>query len=109
MPYGIKEDQGSPRNKYTPEEIFAKLRQVVVLVSLRAQVTCAIRQISMPKVTHYRWCQWYGGLKLDWVKCLKELELEHARIRKAVSDFTLDKPILNDAPRGAEGSRHRDF
>ena len=34
------------------------------------------------------------------VKRLKELELENNRLRKAVSDLTLDKLILQEAARG---------
>ena len=89
-----------PRKKHTPEEIVAKLRQVDVLVSQGSAVTDAIRQIGVTEVTYYRWRQEYGGLKLDQVKRLKELELENARLRKAVSDLTLDKLILKEAARG---------
>jgi hypothetical protein len=39
-------------------------------------------------------------LKLDQVKRLKELERENARLRKAVSDLTLDKVILKEAASG---------
>jgi putative transposase len=63
-------------------------------------VTDAIRQIGVSEVNYYRWRQEYGGLKLDQVKRLKELELENARLRKAVSDLTLDKLILKEAARG---------
>ena len=63
-------------------------------------MTDAIRQIGVTEVTYYRWRQEYGGLKLDQVKRLKELELENARLRKAVSDLTLDKLILKEAARG---------
>jgi transposase-like protein len=59
-----------------------------------------VRQIGVTEVTYYRWRQEYGGLKLDQVKRLKELELENARLRKAVSDLTLDKLILKEAARG---------
>ena len=89
-----------PRKKRTPEEIVAKLRQVGVLASQGCQVTDAIRQIGVTEVTYYRWRQEYGGLKLYQVKRLKELELENARLRKAVSDLTLDKLILKEAARG---------
>ncbi len=89
-----------PRKKHTPEEIVAKLRQVDVLVSQGAAAAEAIRQIGVTEVTYYRWRQEYGGLKLDQVKRLKELELENARLRKAVSDLTLDKLILKEAARG---------
>jgi len=63
-------------------------------------VADAVRQIGVTEVTYYRWRQEYGGLKLDQVKRLKELELENARLRRAVSDLTLDKLILKEAARG---------
>jgi transposase-like protein len=60
----------------------------------------AIRGIGVSEVTYHRWRNQYGGLKLDQVKRLKELEQENARLRKAVSDRTLDKPILQESLRG---------
>jgi putative transposase len=50
------------------------------------------------EVTYYRWRQEFGGLKTEQVKRLKELE--NSRLRKAVSDLTLDKLILQEAARG---------
>jgi putative transposase len=89
-----------PRKRYTPEEIVAKLRQVDVLVSQGQNIADAIRQIGVSEVTYYRWRQEYGGLKTEQVKRLKELETENTRLRKAVSDLTLDKLILQEAARG---------
>jgi putative transposase len=89
-----------PKKRYKPEEIVAKLRQVDVLASQAVPIGDAIRQIGVSEVTYYRWRQEYGGLKLDQVKRLKELELENTRLRKAVSDLTLDKLILKEAARG---------
>jgi putative transposase len=100
MSYGIKEDRNMPRKKHTPEEIVAKLRQVDVLVSQGVAIVEAVWQIGVTEVTYYRWRQECGGLKLDQVKRLKELELEYARLWKAVSDLTLDKLILKEAARG---------
>ena len=54
----------------------------------------------MTEVTHYRWRNEHGGLKCDQIKRLKDLETENARLRKAVSDLTLDKQILQEAARG---------
>jgi putative transposase len=59
----------------------------------------AIRQIGVSEVTYYRWRQEFGGLKTEQVKRLKDLELENSRLRKAVSDLTLDKLILQEAAR----------
>ena len=89
-----------PSKRYTPEEIVAKLRQVDVLVSQGQNISDAIRQIGVSEVTYYRWRQEYGGLKTEQVKRLKELETENARLRRAISDLTLDKLILQEAARG---------
>jgi transposase-like protein len=89
-----------PKKRYTPEEIVAKLRQVDVLVSQGQNISDAIRQIGVSEVTYYRWRQEYGGLKTEQVKRLKELEQENTRLRKAISDLTLDKLILQEAARG---------
>ena len=82
-----------PRKSYKPEEIVAKLRQVDVLTSQSQSVAEAIRSIGVSEVTYYRWRQEYGGLKSDQVKRLKELETENTRLRRAVSDLTLDRDI----------------
>ena len=56
--------------------------------------------IAVTEVTYYRWRNEYGGLKGDQVKRLKELEAENTRLRRAISDLTLDKLILQEAARG---------
>jgi len=89
-----------PRKRPTPEEIVAKLRQVDILVSQGKSVSDAVRAIGTTEVTYYRWRKEFGGLKADQIKRLKELEAENARLRKAVSDLTLDKMILAEAARG---------
>ncbi len=88
------------RKRYKPEEIVAKLRQVDVLVSQGQPVADAVRSIGVTDVTYYRWRSEFGGLKTDQVKRMKELELENQRLRKAVSDLTLDKLILSEAAKG---------
>ncbi|MFN9422322.1 IS3 family transposase [Gemmatimonas sp.] len=89
-----------PRKRHKPEEIVAKLRQVDVMVSQGQHVADAVRSIGVTEVTYYRWRQEFGGLKLDQVKRLKEVEAENARLRRAVADLTLDKLILQEAGSG---------
>ena len=89
-----------PRKRHKPEEIVTKLRQVDVLVSQGQGIADAIRQIGVSEVTYYRWRQEFGGLKTEQVKRLKDLETENTRLRRAVSDLTLDKLILQEASRG---------
>ena len=68
--------------------------------SVLAKVKLAVRAIGVTEVTYYRWRTEYGGLKGDQVKRMKELEAENARLRRAVSDLTLDKMILAEAAKG---------
>lgn len=88
------------RKRHKAEEIVAKLRQVDVLSAQGKPVAEAIRAIGVTEVTYYRWRREYGGLQLDQVKRMKELEIENQRLRKAVSDLTLDKLILTEAAKG---------
>jgi len=88
------------RKRHTAEEIVAKLRQVDVLSAQGRPISDAIRAIGVTEVTYYRWRNEYGGLKGDQVKRLKELEAENTRLRRAVSDLTLDKQILREAAKG---------
>jgi putative transposase len=88
------------RKRHTAEEIVAKLRQVDVLMAQGRLVADAVRAIGVTEVTYYRWRNEYGGLRGDQVKRLKELETENSRLRRAVSDLTLDKLILGEAAKG---------
>jgi transposase-like protein len=88
------------KKAHGPEEIVAKLRQAEVLVGQGKTVADAVRAIGVTEPTYYRWRTEFGGLKLDQVKRLKELERENARLRKAVSDLTLEKVILKEAASG---------
>jgi len=90
----------SRKKAHTPEEIVAKLRQAEVLIGQGKTVADAVRAIGVTEPTYYRWRTEFGGLKLDQVKRLKELERENARLRKAVSDLTLEKVILKEAASG---------
>ena len=97
------------RKRHKAEEIVTKLRQVEVLTAQGRSVAEAIRSIGVTEVTYYRWRSEYGGLKGDQVKRLKELEAENTRLRRAVSDLTLEKLILKEAASGTEGPRQRSF
>lgn len=77
-----------------------KLRQVEVLQGQGKSVQEAARQIGVAVQTYYRWRKDYGGMSHDQLKRRKELETENTRLRRAVSDLTLDKMILAEAARG---------
>jgi cell division protein FtsB len=74
---------------------------VDVLVWQGQPVAEAVRSIGVTPFTYHRWRKEFGGLKTDQVKRLKELEKENERLRKAISDLTLEKLVLAEAARGS--------
>jgi putative transposase len=56
--------------------------------------------LGISEQSYYRWRRDYGGLKLDQAKRMKDLERENERLRKAISDLTLNKLILKEALEG---------
>ena len=83
-----------------PEDLVLKLRQVEVLQGQGKSVQEAVRQIGVTVQTFYRWRKEYGGMSRNQLKRLKELETENTRLRRAMSDLTLDKMTLAEAARG---------
>ena len=89
---------GAKREKL--EDIILKLRQVEVLQGQGEPLADAVRQIGVTVQTYYRWRKEYGAMSRDQLKRLKLLESENTRLRRAVSDLTLDKMILTEAAGG---------
>ena len=88
------------RRRYSAEQIIGKLREAEILLAKGQKVGQVSRALGITEQTYYRWRKEYGGLKVSQAKRLKELERENARLRKAVSDLTLDKLILKEALEG---------
>ncbi len=86
--------------RHKPEEIVTKLRQVEVLVGQGMARIDAIREVRITEQTFYRWRKQYGGMGAAQLKELKRLQKENERLRRAVSDLTLDELILAEAARG---------
>ena len=89
---------GGKREK--PEDIVLKLRQVEVLQGRGKPLADAVRQIGVTVQTYHRLRKEYGDMSRDQLKRLKLLESENTRLRRAVSDLTLDKMILTEAAGG---------
>jgi putative transposase len=88
------------RKRFTPKQIIGKLREAEVAL-VQAQTAAQVcRSLGIAEQTFYRWRREYGGLKVARARRLKALEQENARLRRAVSDLTLDKLILQEAVRG---------
>ena len=86
--------------RHKPEDIIGKLREAEIMLAQGSTVADICRRIGVTEQSYYRWRKEYGGLKLDQARRMKKLEKENARLRRAVSDLTLDKLILQEAARG---------
>ena len=56
--------------------------------------------MQISEQTYYRWRKQYGGMGTNQLKELKRLQKENERLRRVVSDLTLDKLILAEAAKG---------
>jgi len=88
------------RRHYRAEEVISKLREAEILLAQGMKVPEVVRELGIHQVTYYRWRKEYGGMRVNQMKRLKELETENSRLRRAVSDLTLDKMILQEAAKG---------
>ena len=75
-------------------------RVSIVIFALLPKKQLSVCKAEGRAVHPIRWRQEYGGLKVDQVKRMKELEAENARLRRAVSDLTLEKLVLKEVASG---------
>ncbi len=88
------------KKRYNAEEIIHKLREADVLLSQGRSVKQVSKQLGVAEQTYYRWRKAYGGMKVDQARRLKDLEVENARLKRAVADLTIDKLILKEVTEG---------
>jgi len=89
-----------PTKRHTPEQVINKLREAEVAMAQGSTVGEASRRIGVTEQTYYRWRNEYGGLRIDQVKRLKQLESENTRLKRAIADLTLDNQILKEVSEG---------
>jgi putative transposase len=88
------------RKDDTPEQAIGMLRAAEVPLSQGEKIGKICRGLGISEQSYYRWRRVYGGLKVDQARRLKDLERENHRLKKAVSELTLDKLILKEALEG---------
>lgn len=90
----------SRRKKHTPEQVVNLLRQIEVSVANGKTTVLACKEAEITEQTNYRWRKEYGGLQVDPARRLKELESENAKLRRLVSELSLEKLVLKDIAAG---------
>ena len=84
------------KKRFTEAQIVGFLREVDAGVPVKD----LCRKHGFSEASYYLWRSKFGGMNVSDAKRLKELEKENERLRKAVSDLTLEKLILAEAARG---------
>ena len=76
------------------------LRQVEVGVGNGKTLPQACKEAEIVVQRYYRWRKEYGALKVDHARRLKELEQEKAKLKRLVSELSLEKLVLKDIASG---------
>ena len=88
------------RKKHGAEPIVALLRQIEVELANHKNLGQACKEAGITQQTYYRWRKEYGGLKLEQAKRLKQLEKENGRLRRLVTELSLEKQVLKEVAEG---------
>ena len=80
------------KKRFSTEQIVAVLKQA----EMGLAVSDLIRQLGISEQTFYRWKKQYGGLQSEQVRELKQLVEENGRLKKLVTELSLDKAVLQD-------------
>ena len=88
------------RKRYTAEQIIGHLRQAEIRISEEKTVAEVVRELGVSEQTYYRWRKEYGGMEVEQLRRLKELEQENGRLKRLVADQALGNTILKEVSRG---------
>jgi hypothetical protein len=88
------------RKKHGAEQIVGLLRQIEVELANHKNLGQACKEAGITQQTYYRWRKEYGGLKLEQARRLKALEQENSRLRRLVTDLSLEKQVLKEVAEG---------
>ena len=84
------------RKKNSPEQIVGKLRQAQLELGKGATIEQVSRKLGITEQTYYRWKREYGGMEVDQLSRLKELERENGRLKKIVAEQAMDIDALKE-------------
>ena len=80
------------RSKFTEAQIVFALRQAET--GVKVEEVC--RKMGISEATFYNWKKKYGGIGINELRKLRQLEEENAQLKKLVADLSLDKQMLQD-------------
>lgn len=81
------------KTKFTETQIVKAIKEHEA--GRKAEDIC--RELGVSNVSFYKWKQRYGGLEVQDLKRLKELEEENSRLKKMFANLSLVHEALKDA------------
>jgi hypothetical protein len=88
------------RNRHSPEQIVAKLRDATALLNAGKDIAVVLQTLEVSESTYERWKTQYGGMKSEEAVRLKKLEDENRRLKQLVADLSLDVQMLKHINEG---------
>jgi len=88
------------KKQHSTESIISKLRQADIMLHEGKNIAEVCKALGISDATYYKWRKEYGGMQVSQARRLKLLEQENTRLRKAVSNLTLEKLILQEVSQG---------
>lgn len=80
------------KTKFTEQQIVFALKQAET--GTRVDEVC--RKMGISEATFYNWKKKYGGLGVNELRQLKQLQEENTRLKQIVADLSLDKQMLQE-------------
>lgn len=74
------------KSRFSESQIVSILKQADA--GMPAKDVC--RQVGISLATYYQWKSKYGGMDASDLKRVKELEAEHARLKRLYADLALE-------------------
>src|SRR6185437_7655540 len=80
------------KSRFTEEQIAHALREA----ETGTPVTAVCRAMGVSEQAFYRWKEQYGGLAVNELRRMKQLEEENRRLKQLVADLSLDRLMLQE-------------
>lgn len=80
------------KSRFTESQIVAILKEADA--GMKVTDVCRKHGISQP--TYYNWKSKYGGLSVSELKRIKELEAEHAKLKRMYADLAMENEALKE-------------
>lgn len=80
------------KSRFTESQIIKALKDQ----EMGRDVSDICREIGVHRATFYQWKKRYGGMEVQELKRLKELEEENRKLKQMYAELALDNKILKD-------------